>query len=246
MAQPKVFKGVGIVSAQRLNVEAAILRDLGDVEQFKIAHRSNSILWKQNRRPGAGNLARMDNLEGIDLSVQMQEWTEENQEMVLQGKLVLLPEETVTGEEAVLAPGGLTLTEFPGAKNLVITPAQGGGSPIALSAVELSAAGIRVPVNSQVISAPTPVTLAYKSTPAKRIEALVEPGAEYRVVFDGLNEAESGRPCIVEIFRWRAPPAEELALIDAQNPGKLLSKGEVLADLSRPVSESPFYRITWL
>eukprot|EP01031_Cornospumella_fuschlensis_P006795 gene6795-8451_t len=67
-----------------------------------------------------------------------------------------------------------------------------------------------------------------------------------RIVLDGLNEAESGRPVIVEIFRWKAPPAEELALIDAQNPGKLLSKGEVLADQARPVGESPFYRITWL
>ncbi|MOA40644.1 hypothetical protein D3C78_1625390 [compost metagenome] len=93
---------------------------------------------------------------------------------------------------------------------------------------------------------PTLATIAYTSTQATRIEPLVEAGAEYRLVFDGLNEADSGRPVIVEVFRWKAPPAEELALIDAENPGKLLSKGEVLADMTRPAGESPFYRITWL
>ena len=74
----------------------------------------------------------------------------------------------------------------------------------------------------------------------------MEAGEEYRLIFDGLNEAEGNRPCIVEVYRWKAPPAEELALIDAENPGKLLAKGEVLANPDAPADESPFYRITWL
>ncbi|MGK4386309.1 hypothetical protein [Ectopseudomonas oleovorans] len=48
------------------------------------------------------------------------------------------------------------------------------------------------------------------------------------------------------MYRWKAPPAEELALIDAENPGKLLAKGEVLANPNAPAGESPFYSITWL
>lgn len=245
MAAPKVFKGVGIVSAQRLGVLNAPLADLGDVEQLKIAHRTNSITWKQHRKPGGGNLARLDTPEGIDLTVQMQEWTDENQALVLQGKLVELDAETVTGEAVVLVPGGLSVTAFPGATSLTITKTQG-ATPIALSAVEVSPAGIRVPKDSAVITEPTPATLAYTSTPATVIEPLVEAGAEYYVVFDGLNEAESGRPCIVHMWRWKAPPAEELALIDAENPGKLLAKGELLADMTRPAGESPFYKIVWL
>ncbi|MCY1286893.1 hypothetical protein D9M70_358730 [compost metagenome] len=245
MSQPKVFKGVGIVSARRLGVDGAILRDLGDVEQLKITHRSNSLLWKQHRRPGGGNLSRLDTPEGVGLDIQMQEWTEENLGMVLQGKVVELDAETVTGEEIVLAPGGLSLTEFPGPKSVTLTKTEG-STPIALSAVAVSAAGIRVPADSTVITEPTPATIAYTSTAATRIEPLVEAGAEYQVVLDGLNEADSGRPCVVTVWRWKAPPAEELALIDAENPGKLLSKGEVLADQSRPAGESPFFRIDWL
>ncbi|MEE1950971.1 hypothetical protein V0R48_18480 [Pseudomonas alcaligenes] len=245
MGQPQVFKGIGIVHAQRLGVPNAPLRDLGDVEQMKIAHRSNSMTWKQHRRPGGGNLARLDNLEGADLSVQMQEWTPENQAMVLQGKVVQLDPETVTGEAIVLQPGSLSMTAHPGPTSIVLTRTQG-GTPIALSAVNVSAAGVSVPQDSTVITEPTPATIAYTSTQATRIEPLIEAGAEYRLVLDGLNEADSGRPCIVEIYRWKAPPAEELALIDGENPGKLLSKGEILANPSAPPGESPFYRITWL
>lgn len=245
MAQPKVFKGVGISSMQRLGVENAPMRDVGDVEQFKIAHRTSSTTWKQHRRPGGGNLAKLDTLDGIDLSVQMQEWTEENQAMVLQGKIVELEPETVTGEAVVLIPGSLVVTDFPGPTSLVITKTQG-STPVPLTEVETSAAGFRVKAGSTAITEPTPATIAYTSTKAVRIEPIVEAGAEYKVVFDGLNEADSGRPVVVTIWRWKAPPADELALIDAENPGKLLSKGECLADPSRPADESPFYRIDWL
>lgn len=245
MAGVKVFKGIGIVSAQRLGIENAPMRDLGDVEQFKIAHRTSSITWKQHRRVGGGNLAKLDTPEGVDLTVQMQEWSEENQAMVTQGKIIELEPETVTGEAVVLIPGSLVLTEFPGPKSLVITKTQG-STPVPNTEVELSAAGFRVKEGSAVITEPTPATIAYTSTKAKRIEPIVEAGAEYKLVLDGLNEADSGRPVVVTIWRWKAPPAEELALIDAENPGKLLSKGEVLADTSRPVGESPFYRIDWL
>lgn len=245
MAQPKVFKGVGVVHAQRNGVANAPMRDLGDVEQFKIANRNSSMTWKQHRRPGGGNLHRQDNLEGVDLSVQMQEWPADNLALVLQGKVIELEAETVTGEPIVLQPGSLCPTEFPGAANIVLTKTSD-LSVIPNSAVEITAAGVRVPEGSAVITAATPATIAYTSTVAQRVEPYIEPGAEYKLVFDGVNEADNGRPVVVTIWRWKAPPAEELALIDAENPGKLLSKGEVLADFTRPAAESPFYRVDLL
>lgn len=245
MAQPKVFKGVGDVYAQRNGVTNAPMFDVGDVESLKIAHRSNSLTWKQHKRPGGGNLHRVDNLEGVDLSATMQEWTDENLVMLIQGKVVELAAETVTGEAIVLQPGSLCQTAFPGPTNITLTKTAGSVA-IPTSAVVASAAGVRVPVGSSEITEPTPATIAYTSSVAKRIEALVEAGAEYKLVFDGLNEADSGRPCVVTFYRWKAPPAEELALIDGENPGKLLAKGEVLANPDAPAGESPFYRIDWL
>ncbi|QMV62786.1 hypothetical protein VUJ49_22720 [Pseudomonas berkeleyensis] len=245
MAAPKVFKGIGIVHARRRSVPGSGFRDLGDVETLKLAHRNNQQVWKQHRIPGGGNLATLDTPDGVSLDVQMQEWTDENMAMTLQGKVVDVESETVTGEEIVLAPGMLSPTEFPGAGSVVITKTEG-STPIPLSAVRISPAGITVPAGSTVITVPTPATIAYVSKAAKRIEPLVEAGEEYELLFDGLNEAEGNRPCIVRVYRWKAPPAEELALIDAENPGKLLAKGEVLADPSVPPGQSPFYSITWL
>lgn len=245
MAAPKVFKGVGIVYARRRSSDATQFRDLGDVETLKLAHRNNQQVWKQHRVPGGGNLATHDTPDGVSLDVQMQEWTDENMAMALQGKVVDVASETVTGEDIVLAPGLLTPTEFPGASSVVITKTEG-NADIPLSAVRISPAGITVPAGSTVITAATPATIAYVSKAAKRIEPLVEAGEEYELLFDGLNEAEGNRPCIVRVYRWKAPPAEELALIDAENPGKLLAKGEVLAWPDAPPGKSPFYYIDWL
>lgn len=245
MAAPKVFKGIGIVHARRNSTTAALFRDLGDVETLKLAHRNNQQVWKQHRKPGGGNLATLDTPDGVSLDVQMQEWTDENMAMTLQGKVVDVASETVSGEDIVLAPGFLSPTEFPGAGSVVLTKTSD-SSEIPLSAVRISPAGISVPADSTVITAETPATIAYVSKAAKRIEPLVEAGEEYELLFDGMNEAEGNRPCIVRVYRWKAPPAEELAPIDAENPGKLLAKGEVLANPDAPPGESPFYSITWL
>lgn len=242
MSQPQVFKGIGICHMRRNGIANAILRDLGDVETLKMTNRSNSLEWKQHRKPGGGNLHKHDTLAGITLDVQMQEWTDENLALALQGKIVVLDSETVTGEEIVLQPGGFCVTAFPGPKNITLTKTQG-STPIALSAVEVSGAGVRVPADSTVITEVTPATIAYTSTAATRVEPLVEAGAEYYLLFDGLNETD-GTAVIVEVWRWKAPPAEELSLIDGENPGKLLAKGEILADPSRPAGESPFWRAT--
>lgn len=51
------------------------------------------------------------------------------------------------------------------------------------------------------------VTVSYTGLADNTVQALSESGLEYRMVFDGLNEAQSGRRVIVEAYRVKPSPS---------------------------------------
>lgn len=61
------------------------------------------------------------------------------------------------------------------------------------------------------------------------IEALTSAAKEYDVVFEGLNEARSGKAVTFHAFRWKMGPANSLDLIGSDF-GKLDVVGKLLAD----------------
>lgn len=70
-------------------------------------------------------------------------------------------------------------------------------------------------------------TAGYTKSAADRLEALTSSGKEYELVFDGLNEARSGKRTRVQAYRMKAGALASLALIGedyaaAECTGKLL------------------------
>lgn len=64
------------------------------------------------------------------------------------------------------------------------------------------------------------------------VQALLNAAQEYEMVFDGLNEARSGKPVVVHAFRVKIGAAANLGLIGEDYAG-LEVAGEVLADTSK-------------
>ena len=61
------------------------------------------------------------------------------------------------------------------------------------------------------------------------VQALVNAGLEYQMRFVGLNEAQSGKPVIVDVHKQRFGPGAELALI-TDDYGAIALKADVLKD----------------
>ncbi|MTI11660.1 phage tail tube protein [Sansalvadorimonas verongulae] len=57
------------------------------------------------------------------------------------------------------------------------------------------------------------VKASYTKSAAEVLEALVEAGQEFSLYFDGLNEAQSGKPVNIRIHRLKFSPVTGLALI---------------------------------
>jgi hypothetical protein len=86
------------------------------------------------------------------------------------------------------------------------------------------------------------LTVSYTHPEHVNIEALTSSAPELELTFGGLNEADSGKPVIVDIWRLGAGIAKTLALIQSDF-GKLPVEGEVLVDPTKVgVGISRFYR----
>lgn len=88
------------------------------------------------------------------------------------------------------------------------------------------------------------VSVSYQFGDQAVIEALTTKAVELELVFGGLNEADGGSPCVVEIFRASQSVTKQLALINSAF-GALDVSGSVLIDPTKTgVGISRYYKQT--
>ena len=74
-----------------------------------------------------------------------------------------------------------------------------------------------------------------------RGEAGTPTSTSLEAMFEGLNEAESSAPMLIDIWRLTIPSADELALI-GDNLGELKFQAEVLKDTTKGAGVSACWR----
>lgn len=75
-------------------------------------------------------------------------------------------------------------------------------------------------------------TVGYTKEVTEVVQALTNSSKEYRLYFDGLNEARSGKPFVVDAFRVKIGAAQNIDLIGDDYAGLELT-GKVLKDASK-------------
>ena len=105
---------------------------------------------------------------------------------------------------------------------------------------DLSTGGIYVRPGMAITDAAN-LLVSYTYAAHDRIEAATGTSSVLEVLFEGLNEAESGAPAVVDIWRMHFPAASELALI-GDNMGELKFSAEVLKDNTKGPTVSAYYR----
>ncbi|MHC9037444.1 phage tail tube protein, partial [Cobetia marina] len=141
----------------------------------------------------------------------------------------------VTAERHTANPGALlVLNKTPDrSESVSVTIDPDGAGDVTIEDVdyEITGAGVYV-LEGGAISEGTVVAIDYTSAEADVIEAMTGSGDEYELVFDGLNEAESGRAVTVTAHRVKFSPTTGLALI-GDDFGELSLDGSLLVDSSK-------------
>jgi hypothetical protein len=115
-----------------------------------------------------------------------------------------------------------------GVSNLVVEKA---GTPIAAAGnYDLLPEGIRVRADAVALMDNDAITVSYDHADQVIIEALTTKAPELTLRFGGLNEADSGRPVIVDLWRVSQSVTKQLALLQAKGFAALEIEGSLLQD----------------
>jgi hypothetical protein len=85
-------------------------------------------------------------------------------------------------------------------------------------------------------------TVGYTRVAADVVQALVSSGKEYEIVFDGLNEARSGKRTRITAYRVKLGAAQNLGLL-GEDYAALEVTGKLLKDASKVGGISQYFRV---
>ncbi|GAB6043577.1 phage tail tube protein [Endothiovibrio diazotrophicus] len=237
--EERTYIGNGLIWLAEFNSEAPMIH-IGDCTKLTLGIKTNSIKTPQNMTGGGGNLNNTTRISEATVSITAKEVQSQTLALALWGHAMKGVGGTVTGDPVTLLRGGLNRVGRTGMSNVQITDNQ--GVLVDAASYEVRSGGIYLPPSADP-STDTPIvaTMAYKYPPMDTIEALTNTGKEYHLLFEGLNEAKSGKPFVVDVWRTSFAPTTGLDLI-TDKATELPLVGEALVDFSKPPGESRYFR----
>jgi hypothetical protein len=208
---------------------------IGNCSALEMGVETNSITQPDYTSAGGGNANEIARVASVSLNMTMLDFRPENLVIALRGTTAEIASVSVTDERHTAYAGGLvSLDAQPDADQPVTVTIDPAGANIA--AVEgddfaLTNAGIVI-LETGGISDGDTVGVDYTKDDADVVQALTNSGDEYELIFDGLNEAETGKSVTVKVYRVKFSPAAALGFI-GEDFGELSLEGSVLNDASK-------------
>lgn len=239
----KSYIGVGKVWARPFGTTGK-LRHVGNVSVLNLKHKLNVQTQRDYTRTGGGTLVRVERLDAVECAMTWLTFSAENWAVAVAGVASAVAggnavAEVVKGYKDALVPlafpPSVITTVTDSAALITYNPVVGG-----VGDYELSPGGLYLPATSTIVdAADLKVTYAYAAH--TRLEGAMGTGSELQLFYEGLNEADSDKPVLVDLWRASVPSAEEVALIGTQL-GEMKFAGELLKDGTKGSGVSAFYR----
>lgn len=171
---------------------------------------------KNFRKPGGGTYAQVNRVSDVSVNLTVHDLNGENLARASGGAVSSQAAGTVTDELVVAYKGGTTPLSRPPATITTVEPAGGGAAYAVNVDYVLTPGGINVlstgAIPNVVAGAPN-IQVTYTNTLQTVVQAMVNSGLEYELLFEGLNEAESDLPVIVHAYRVKFAPAQAINFI---------------------------------
>ncbi len=243
------FIGRGPVYMRERGVNGPRL-PIGNVSQLNFAAEEEVVNQPDYTSPGGGNANTVRKLSNMTMEMTMLDLSPENVALALRGSVNRVAGgSAVTGEQHTAYQGGLIVFNSQPdisdhANTLTVTIDPDGTATSASPGVdyEVTRAGIIV-LEDGAITDGDIIEVAYDKSAHAVVEALTKAGIEMELVWDGLNEAQSGKAVTVIGHRVKPGLTQALALIGDEF-SELPITGDVLSDPTITGDEvSRFFRM---
>lgn len=226
------YYGSGTIYLKKRNVANAPRVPIGNCSKLTLSIADESK-EQQNYQGGGGTIAKVTRIKAVTANITADSFSAENLALALRGTSTAnASAAAIAGEaHAGIAEGSLILTaRLPDLTQPLVVKLGTTEIPEAGN-YERKRSGIYILPGAAGLAPGDDITIDYTPLPDDLIEALTEAGTEYELVFDGLNEADSGKPTLITCYRVQFSPAKSLDAL-GDNFGSLPMEGALLADES--------------
>jgi hypothetical protein len=222
------YLGVGKIY-MRIAGAAAALVEIGNASQLDLTPVSDQKELVDYTALGGGLQNSVQRVKSVDLSFIAHDLSPDNLARGLWGGVTPITTAAVTAEAVTARLGGLV--RLANVASAVSAVKKGATTFVAGTDYEVRAGGIFIFTAGAIVEADA-LTVDYTKADADVVQAFVNSSQEYEMVFEGLNEARSGKAVVTDIYRVRLSAAKKISLIGADYAALEIT-GKVLKDSTK-------------
>ena len=208
---------------------AAGLIEVGNCSALAFAVTEETKELKDYTQPGGGTYNEVKRISAVECQITMHDMSALNLSRALYGSTSSVTTATVTDEaHADVNKGEFVATTFMPAS--VTNVKKGATTFVANTDYEVRAGGIYIIPTGAIVDGDD-ITITYTKAATDVVQALTGSGKEYELVFDGLNEARSGKKTRVTAHRVKIGALASLGLI-GEEYAAIEATGKLLKDTS--------------
>lgn len=223
------YIGSGKVYLREIGGSAGLI-EVGNCSALSFGVTEESKELKDYTQPGGGTYNEVKRVSAVEASVTMHDLSPANLARALYGSTSAITSAAVTDEShAGVQPGDFVPTdELPSEITSVKVAAV---SMVEGTDYEVRPGGVYIIPGGSILADDT-ILISYTKAAADVVEALTSSGKEYEMLFDGLNEARSGKRTRVRAWRVKIGAAANLGLI-GEEYAALEVTGKLLKDTTK-------------
>lgn len=236
------FIGKGKVYAAPYDLSGAF-RSIGNCSKLELSVDQEEKSLLDYTAAGGGKANALRRITAVRASLTLHDIDGANLAMAVYGSSTTVSSVTAIVDESKPSVKKGTTGGFVATNRLINTTVApvvkvGAATKTAGSDYVASGTGIFIPAASTILDNDT-VLISYTPIPEEQVEALVNAGVELKLHFDGLDEAQSAKPCSVILHRIKFAPTSGLGVI-GDDFAALELTADVLSDSAQSVGSKYF------
>lgn len=224
------YLGSGKLYARVAGAAAGLL-DIGNASKLELAIKDDKQKLKDFSKPGGGTYASVSRISEVTLQATLNDLNKTNVARALFGTESAITGASVVDEVGIAYKGAIIPIAHPNPTAVSVKHTTGTPVYVANTDYEVRAGGIYI-IPAGAITDAQSLKISYTYASYDKVEAATSTALILEMHFEGLNEANSGNPVIVDIYRAQLSPTKALALL-GDKFADLQIDAEVLADTSK-------------
>lgn len=221
------YLGVGRIYARLAGSSAARL-PVGNSSELVFEVKENKVKLQDYSQLGGGTYASVSRVESCTAKFKLSDLNKTNVARAVFGTESAVAGDTVADEVVVAHKGALVAFEHIGPTAVEVEASTGSTVYVEGEDYEVRAGGIFIIPGGAITDAES-LKVSYTFLSYDKVEALTSGSKILELYFEGLNEALSGAPLVVDAYRMQLSPTKALSLL-GDKFAELDMEGELLKD----------------